>query len=75
MLTVYIGFGRVQVYQAELAEYEGLNLIHETFMSSWTNFCIYFQVFVLIAVIINLLVFSSMLFAQKVYLDHNQVYS
>ena len=44
-------------------------------MSTWTNFCKYFQVSLLICIIVALLVVTGFLFADKVYLDHNAVYA
>lgn len=43
-------------------------------MSRWTDTFKFVQVFFLIAVIVNLLVFSGILFADKLYLDYDEVY-
>ena len=49
-------------------------MVRKTFMSQWINFCQYFQVFFLICVIVNLMVITGLLFAEKLYLDPREVY-
>ena len=49
-------------------------VLRKTFMSRWTHFFTYFQVFFMLANVICLLTLSGLLFAEKVNLDPEQVF-
>ena len=71
--NIYIGQHKIQDYHGQQGE-ENVVLVQRTFMSRWTDTFKYFQVFFLIAVIVSLLVFSGMLFADKLYMDYDELY-
>ena len=74
--SIYLGGNKIIDYHAVKGEEDdhGEAVIRKTFMSKWTSFFSHFQVFYLIGVVSSLLVFSFLLFAQKVKLNMNAVY-
>lgn len=74
-IKIYVGGLHTADYLRTSADHTfNKDILRKTFMSRWTHFFAYFQVLFMLAVMINLLTFSGILFAQKLYLDPEEVF-